>query len=58
MMTECEWAPPRWEPRSVNDRGCSIMAAPGGGDEVGHFLPLRPENWERRVRIDAGTPTT
>lgn len=42
MMTEREWAAPRWELRSVNDRGCSIMAAPGGGDEVGHFLPLRP----------------
>lgn len=40
MMTESEWALLRWEVRCVNDHGCSIMAALGGGDEVVRFLPL------------------
>lgn len=40
MMTEAEWELLRWEVRSINDHGCSIMAALGGADEVLHFLPL------------------
>lgn len=40
MMTEPEWELLRWEVRSINDHGCSIMAALGGGDEEVRFLPL------------------
>lgn len=39
-MTESEWELLRWEVRSINDRGCSIMAALGGADEVVRLLPL------------------
>ena len=40
MMTETEKGLLRWEVQSINDHGCSIMAALGGGDEVVHFFPL------------------